>query len=251
MFERSDELFPSLQETLQHNGAAGWHSRNFSECGNLFTCPDLDRILALLGRMRTSSCDMLMSLQDLQSDKMSAKWNQILSRDPSLAEIFDVGTAYARGFFRFSDFLLGTMSERIPDGTRIRVAVDTLDWLPKGMRKRDIEDGFIRLLSTNDSVPATLEMAVNKREECADSSMAFLGLVDSEAWAFGRLQSMKLADGQTVRDRFLSWQARGRPDEPVLTDADQPYLEAEPETVQRYWAAYQEWVARGRAHALG
>jgi hypothetical protein len=132
----------------------------------------------------------------------------------------------------------------------VRAVVDTLDWLTSRTAVlAKVDSGLVRLARVEGEVPGELLMVTDKKTEEIKKYLPFLGLVDSEAWAFGRLQSTRLPDGRTVRDRFSHWQENGRAEDPVLTPADLPAIEQHPEPVRRYW---EHWLNRtnGRVRLL-
>jgi hypothetical protein len=77
--------------------------------------------------------------------------------------------------------------------------------------------------------------------------LPFLGLVDSEAWAFGRQLALKLPDGTRVHDRCMEWLRDGHPDATnMLAEFNAAFDEvhAEHTNLTRYLETQYSWYPR-------
>jgi hypothetical protein len=218
---RSDE-FKTIQELLVRSDAGNWHAK---ERKSLFTSEHYEDIFRALDVSSSFVFDALLDRKTLLAPHLDA---DAASLDP---EYWPPSNAYARGLVRALSLLqlelaLEFHARNYDRPMSVLVVTDCLDWLSG--RPEPIVELPPPKLPTGAERFVSLE-AVSVRDKRAAASqpfLPFLGLVDSESWHFGRIQSTKLIDGMTVRSRLQAWRDNGRPDQPVLTGEDEQIIRA-------------------------
>ena len=245
-FRLSDPETTRLYETLHSAGAANWHaSGDRATHSFLFDAPVFDQILRFLNTGPTCLYDMLASVDAFETPVIQAKWRGILEQYPELQAAWDVRTPYAMSLFRFTDFLAHRLSADLAHGTRVRIVVDRLDWTKSRRASLPSAEGVVTLGWNAADIHVELTSIADKSAIGALPYLPLLGLVDSEVWAFGRFNSLELADGRTIHERFLNWQATGSPGE-VCVVSDDDIAQAmsvhdRHHEIRAYWEAWLQW----------
>ena len=171
-----------------------------------------------------------------------------MKQQPTLTKLIDRTNAYQLGFLRFCSYATGSARE-MSGHRNVAVLTERLDWV---VQKLDMlpepAPGLRHLFWEGPKGPSgdVFVIAEPKRNHLMAAG-ALLGLADSEAWAFGRLQTRTLADGVTVADRMNRWRDRGSPDEELFVPDDGDAItRAEIESLAVYWKRWVEWVAHKR-----
>jgi hypothetical protein len=198
---------------------------------------------------------MLSSIQAFRICETQAQWRLICKTNPVVAQ-WTTSDPLALAFFRYADFLLGYLSELLPARTTVRLVVDSLDWLTgRGSVLESAGPGLTVLGSGEPGIQFEALAISDKRGSAAATYLPLLGLVDSEAWAFGRFQSLRFEDGTTVRQRSLVARDAGSdPNYPLFSVAEFNALvapHANHENLLHYWQLCCEWDTSGRAICLG
>jgi len=218
---RADEL-EAIRELLVRAEARTWHAK---ERKSLFASEHYMHIFRALDVSSSFVLDTLVDRKALLAPHLD---EDAASLDP---EYWPPSNAYARGLVRFLSLVQLQLArefhaQNVDRPVSVLVVTDCLDWL-KGRPDPIVELPPPKLPRGAERFVA-LE-AVSVRDKTATASqpfLPFLGLVDSESWHFGRIQSTKLLDGMTVRSRLQAWRDNGRPNQPVLTDDDEQIIRA-------------------------
>lgn len=91
-----------------------------------------------------------------------------------------------------------------------------------------------------------LVSVADKRAEGAQGYLPLLGLIDSEVWAFGRLNSLLLSNGGTVREACLD---KDFPSEDQIGRAVEAVHSKHPQLL-KYWDTWRLWQGT-KSLALG
>jgi hypothetical protein len=255
LFARDRANLAVLYSLLSQDGAAQWHaSGNRSSSHFLFDAPHFREIADLIGNIDSLLVDMLNRVQGFDSTETRSQWQMICERNPVMSQWKDADS-HAVAFFRYAEFLSGFLSQILEPKTRVRLVIDSLDWLTGHESK--LVSGGPGLVSLGWGERGILFEALaisDKQGSAAAAYLPLLGLVDSEAWAFGRFQSLKFEDGKTVRQRALEWRDAGAaPNFQLFTEAEFAHLlspHAKHQQLLRYWALCAEWTMQGRVICL-
>ena len=254
VFLAKDLHVADLYRLLSQAAAEIWHASGPRlTSAFLFTSIQFDEIVEQLGQMRTVLIDMLNTAKAFESPEIVERWNA-LQVNSEVARTWPKNNAHAIAFFRYVDFLAGFLAELVPK-IRARFLVDTMDWLNPGIGEPVGEEPGLQALGWGErGMTAELVMISDKNAAGAKRYLPLLGLVDSEAWAFGRLQSLKFRDGTTVGERLIEWRDRGAlRTERVFTDDEYDQLVAphmNHHQLLRYWEMWAQWGLLGRVVSL-
>lgn len=249
-FRVADPQLPMLISSLSGAGAADWHaSGSRAKHSFLFSVDAYPEIAARLNGMDSALWAMLVDAQDLRAPHIGEQWRRFLEEDPDLKAVWS-SEPQATGFFRFIDYLIGFMSHRVSDPVRVRVISDTLDWLT-GLPH---DGGLVEIVRSHPPFELEVVMIADKQGERAQPYLPLLGLVDSEAWAFGRLQSLQISEQTTIRDRSMTWRDAGAdPTIPIFTQDEFDHALAphrQHPNLLHYWGQFSLWLTAGRVTNL-
>lgn len=198
---RDRELLTELFDLLAAHEAARWHASGRGR-RNLFHCSQQERILELLGTSGTRLfAPVGFKVSDYLSGPLSRQFEEVTREAPELGKVIG-SNAYLRGLYRFSSFLAGAVHQEFPGIRRLRVIGDTIDQIASIDRFYERSGpGFHTLFIVPGTPRTTIDIVVDKKEPSLADHRHFLGLVDSEAWAFGRVQGLELDAGDTILSR--------------------------------------------------
>jgi len=254
IFMADDPKVGDLCGLLAEAGADRWHaSGDRATTEFLFSSPFFDEIVMLVGGMKSILVDMLNGARAFESAHVMAQW-QVLQRESVVARSWPTANPQAIAFFRYAEFLCGYLEQLLP-GVSVRLLVDAMDWLNAKVGETLPSEPGLRALGWGQrGVTAELVMLEDKRGVGATPYLPLLGLVDSEAWAFGRLQSLKFADGRTVRQRLIEWRDNGKlPHQGIFSEQEFGMLvspHASHAQLLTYWQLWAEWGSTGRIACL-
>jgi len=249
LFLRSDPTLPTLYELLSRDDASDWHaSGSRGEAGFLFDAPHFEQIVAIVGESRSVLCDQLSTANGFATADIAVQWHAIRSKSEA-ARVWPSDDVQGLALFRFGQFLCGHLGELLPQGTRVRLLVDRVTWFGS-LSPIDQGSGLASLGCGGHQIHAEFLTILSKTARDVRPYMPILGLVDSEAWAFGRFQSLKFPDGSTVRERLLAWRANGA-DLSVRLFSEEEFQQlvaphASHQNLLRYWQLWSEWGTMGR-----
>jgi hypothetical protein len=241
-YRRDHDRLSDVFDVLKSAGADRWHASE-RQGSSLFNAGNYEDVVTALERCGRS---MLFSFnRDLDAFKkpqLKAAWKAI--RSTELGKAWTSDNEHAMALFAFLQRLAHKLGETMDRGLQLRVIVDHLDWHKGGLRR-----GGLSLLGMDDREDAWT--IADKRDPTVASAMFLLGLVDSEAWAWGRMQTRALPAGDTVRARMLRWQDAGKPPGLLFTqeDVDQMLAGAAP-NLRDYWGRMIRWMREGRSVEL-
>lgn len=223
LFLRSDiPRTTDLERLLRAANAGDWHG---SGPTSLFYGTDASaRIISRLRRSRSRFYTRRTLYGDHADPEFQEQINEVRRDHPECSKAWnDFSTPYTAGLFAFLNHLASLLAAQqemhvVSDVKRLRIVCDVQDWqqgargtgglipMPIQQAKDDIARGY------------RAESFTIRRDDHADVDRyrPFMGLVDSEAYAYGRVLTTKLRDGATIQDRIAARQ----PDEPVLSDED-------------------------------
>jgi hypothetical protein len=210
-FHRAD---PDLEDTLRllwESNAPRWHGSGNRGAADsfLFDSSRFNAIFKWLNTGKTCRYDMLVSARALATEKVQTKWRSILAEHPELKALWGVDTTQAPALFRFISFLAARLLSDLPQGTRVCFVLDRLDWISGRTNARGgAAAGILVLPFLDQRIPTEVLCVADKSAKNAEPYLALVGLVDSEAWAFGRLNSLRLPDGTPIRDHYVEAHSR-------------------------------------------
>jgi hypothetical protein len=237
-WERLDELLRLLDEAK----AAEWHARKrFS----LFTSDRCTDILDALDRCQTRAYTLNGERRAFEAAHLDDQWKSV--REGPVGEVWKTNAGHAKALYVFLTRLGQALVEELPRGLRYRVLVDRLDWLNV---KGALPYGATALGATADDT-GDVWTVIDRNNRTMASFLPLLGLIDSEAWAWGRLQRSTYPDGSTVRDRMLAWLDKGKPDDGICTQEELDHVlnSVEP-TIREYWEKFMRRAELGQDRHL-
>lgn len=234
---------------LTRAGAASWHaSGRRGDFGFLFTSERFDDILDYLDVGPTCFYGMLQRPEHFETPRFQRQVDELLKEHPQLGPLLPENP-YARGLFWFLDRLLHKLVE--DHGSRpIQVFIDALDWDNKRRRAASTVGSLSYGASSTWNV--TVSTVVDKTGASVAEAAALLGLVDSELWAFGRIQTLPLPDGSTLRQRLLNSE-QSAAGSPLLSQDEFEYMlrpHRNHRQLQEYWSRRAQWMRHGRMKVL-
>ncbi len=226
----SRETVAELDEALGEACADKWHQAGPSlhQCAG----PQRERIITLAKAGSAFALTTLFSEQDLRRLDLVEGYRD----QPAMVLDMFPAKPHAMAFANYLSCLIVECKKRGYE--RIRVISDYMNWLEGGKAK--IEQRLRYRGKGHEG--ACLDMEFKSRRTPL-TLLRFLGLADSETWAHGRMQMIKLPDGRTMRDVMLDFQAKRGPmptEEVIMAamaDADASHRE--------YWKCLAGWIDSG------
>lgn len=152
---------------------------------------------------------------------------------------------HAKALFLFLDRLGHYLDAEFEGGLQVRIIVDRLNWCSASPL------GPLAPLGCSEDGRVEAFTIIRKDDPSLVTLLQLLGLVDSEVWAWGRLQTRKLPEGRTVRERMLEWRNSGRPTGRVIEPSEYEALfAASPARLTDYWHRWVRWNGEGRSIVL-
>lgn len=214
--------FRRLLALLDEAGAAAWHAKDGQ---SLLGAPLYKKIFRLLDHGACHQVVWLADHGDVQSEAVRRGIDAVYDKAPHLDRDWPREHPYATSLLSF----IVRVHDRItrfyqPAAGQISILViaDRMDWLAS-------RNGPLCTMNFRAPTPewshchhrvfVEVVSVLDKTSSEARPLLPLLGLVDSEAWALGRLQSTVLHNGDTVRNRLRSWRDTGSGDE-LFSDDD-------------------------------
>jgi len=192
-----------LLEKLEQLDAANWHA---TEQRGLFSCAprELEDVTNLVVSSRSHGLGTGGLLAQLKTEEMKDQWADIQRNFPHM-KAWTKNNPYAMALVRFLLLAHVTIHEQVSLGSlnvsRVLFLCDRQDWLKPRKDAKQPVSGFVRmpLYFAEALQTATPEfdvwVCVDKTASASQQHLSLLGLVDAEAWAFGRLLSAPLPGG--------------------------------------------------------
>jgi hypothetical protein len=245
-FRLADPRARRIYSMLLSAGAAAWHASGSRDTHNfLFNSAEFGKILDYLDSGDTRLYTLLSHVDIFRTERILEQWKQILAEHPQLLQGWDVTDPCAMALFQYGDFLGVHLATTLPAGSKVRIICDRVPWICGRSGRSKAGDGLSALGWARQGIEIEFLSLADKQSPGCAPYLPLLGLVDSEVWAFGRLNQLQLSDGSTIRDRFLKWQADGALQEgPVISEAElQKALgpHERHENLIAYWDALVRW----------
>jgi hypothetical protein len=168
-----------------------------------------------------------------------------MSTNPVLAQVWDVDAPHAKSLFWFLDCWIRCLRPRLGPEIRVRIVVDQQDWFSD--RRVPVFSPGLARIGVTDIIQVEVLGITDKAEMAVAPYLPFLGLVDSELWAFGRLLSLRMPDGETVHDRYMRRVSSGpiSDDDIVISESTWNDLfrdhHGAHEQLKQYWVTLSNW----------
>jgi hypothetical protein len=206
---RHDEAFESLANTLERAEAHRWHVSQRGS-GSLFISPQFGEVLQILEESRSVLFSQVWTMgQYSQADVKGF----VSSLQPEFRSAWRVHNPHGLALLEFAlrlRWYLGNTELAKRDALSVLLVADNADWLGKAPANG------VNVLSLPPSTHALSRRVMvetivvrEKRINRHLPFLRFLGLADSEAWAFGRHLSARLVAGDSFHERMVAWQRTG------------------------------------------
>lgn len=211
IIKRDDPGVDKLTALLAAHGAESWHATDRS---GLFWSPAAAEFIGGVASLDSTLFIDMSPVADYRDDQFLAEWETLRETEPEVWKFWArKGNPYALSLYRYLSYVQGRVGELLVrgggDSATLRVFVDTLDWVKavggsatlKALPMRTSVFGAARLVKLEAFVVAP----------DADDTLPhrrWLGLVDSEAWAFGRAFDAP-HDGSSAWARLSAWSREG------------------------------------------
>jgi hypothetical protein len=219
----------SLYKMLWAENAQAWHgsapapSRRF-----LLNSVNFSDLVAPLSQADTCLYGMLLNLPEPELAR--AYLTKAMT-------IWQVASPHALALMVFLDVLVDHVRNRAGPDVRLQIVVDRQNWTENRAPKALADDGLLKLSHGRGNVDVLT--VANREGPAAQRYLPLLGLVDSEAWAFGRFLS--LGEEQPL-DQLLGGERK-------LTDEDWHRMVSPHSThaeLNAYWSTYPKWLRTKR-----
>jgi hypothetical protein len=241
LFRRDFEHVDDLLGLLDEHYASSWHVRKGRQ-RSLFAPEHYWPIVRVLDRIQSRQYSLNREVGEFGA--IEEEWRAI--RTGPVGGAWATDAPHAKALFLYINLLSRHLDAELARGLRFRIVVNRLDWPDE----TGVHSGLRPLGGSVDGRGESLAVADPNTSE-AEPFLPMLGLVDSEAWAFGRLQSRELPNGQTVRQRLLDWKYDGRPNKVLFTQSElDGVLQQAPNELSDWWLRFVQWTAEGRGIEL-
>jgi hypothetical protein len=258
LFFRSDATrVEQLFKALAAAQAQRWHAST-SGMGGLFCASEADRktISSALRATDTHTFGTNPTRGMLAAPHLDAEWQRLWR---SRSELVPRKAGDARVLFHFLSHTHGQAHCYFPclRKSRILFVVDRQDWFrDTSQTARASVQGFAKVTMPVDSsvrrAPPGVWLRTKPADQCDPTLAALLGLVDSDLWAFGKVLSVRGADGRTVHDALnADYRHRGL-EQPLAGFTPEELENQVPQLAREH---FEEFFIRahrvGRSHVVG
>jgi hypothetical protein len=214
------EELEAIRNILESGGAHEWHAaRAGDRC--LFTSSVYYDLIAAVDQSDSVFYDMLADRAQLLTAVLDEQAMELESL--GLAKWWPKNSPYARGLLYFLTRLHEQIAQKKITCDSLLVVVDRLSWHSGRFPGEPlVRVSMPPIPDNNPANGVSMEVVAigSKTDPASRPFLPFLGLVDSEAWAFGRIQQTRLTSGKVVRDTMQAWRDGGQPKVELFTAED-------------------------------